>query len=154
MDVRVGLYGKLSPKELMFWTVMLKTLKSPLDSKIKPVNPKWNQSWIFIGRTEAETETPIIWPPDGKDPDAGKDWRQEEKGTTEDEMVGWHHWFDGHEFEQAPGVGDEQGSLANPLQCSCLENPRDGEAWWAAVYGVAQSRTRLKWLSSSSSREA
>ena len=84
----------------------------------QPVNPKGNQSWIFIGRTAAEAEIPIVWPPDvknwliGKDPDAGNDWRQEEKGTTEDEMVGWHHWLDGHEFEQALGAGDGQGSLA------------------------------------------
>ena len=92
---------------------------SPLDCKeIKPVNPKRNQSWIFIGRTDAKAEAPILWPPDakscltGKDPDAGKDWRQEEKGTTEDEMVGWHHWLNEHEFEQALGVGDGQGSLA------------------------------------------
>ena len=92
--------------------------ESPLDSKeIKPVNPKGNQSWIFIGRTDAEAEAPILWPPDaknwliGKDPDAEKDWRQE-KGITDDEMVGWHHQIDGHEFEQAPGVGDRQGSLA------------------------------------------
>ena len=92
--------------------------ESPLDCKeIKPVNPKGNQSWILSGRTDDETQTPILRPPDvknwltGKDPDAGKDWRQEEKGTTEDEMVGWHHRFDGHEFEQAPGVGNGQGSL-------------------------------------------
>ena len=84
---------------------------------IKPVNPKGNESWIFIGRTDAKAETPILWPPDvknwliGKDPDAGKDWRQE-KGTTEDEMVGWHHRLNGHEFEQALGVGNGQGSLA------------------------------------------
>ena len=84
---------------------------------IKPANPKGNQSWIFIGRTDAETETLVLWPPDvkkwlvGKDPDAGQDWRQEEKGTTEDEMVGWHHWLDGPEFEQAPGVGEGQGRL-------------------------------------------
>ena len=90
-----------------------------LDCKeIKPVNPKGNQSWIFVGRTNTEAETPVLWPPDaknwliGKDPDAGQDWRQEEKGTTEDEMVGWHHWLDGHEFEQALGFGDRQGSLA------------------------------------------
>ena len=86
--------------------------------EIKPVNPKENQSWIFIGRTDAEAEAPILWPPDvkswllGKDPDAGKDWRQEKKGMTEDEKVGWHHGLDGHEFEQAPGVGDGQGGLA------------------------------------------
>ena len=99
--------------------VLQKTLESPLDCKeIKPVNPKENQSWIFIGRTDAKAETPILWLPDvknwliWKDPDAGKDWSQEEKGMTEDEMVGWHHQLDGYEFEQAPGVGDGQGSLA------------------------------------------
>ena len=109
-----------APKNWCFWTVVLeKTLESPLDCKeIQPVHPKGNQSWIFIGRTDAEAEAPILWPPDvknwllRKDPDAGKDWRQEEKGMTEDEMVGWHHWFDGHEFEQALSVGDGQGSLA------------------------------------------
>ena len=97
--------------------VLEKTLESPLDWKeIQPVHPKGNQSWIFIGRTDAEAETPILWPDlksrlIGKDPHAGKGWRQEEKGTTEDEMVGWHHHLNGHEFEQGPGVGDGQGSL-------------------------------------------
>ena len=94
-------------KNWCFWTgVLEKTLQSPLDSKeIQPVNPKGNQSWIFMERTDAEAETPILWTCDAKkwliwkDPDAGKDWRQEEKGTTEDEMVGWHHWLDGHVFE-------------------------------------------------------
>ena len=93
-----------------------KTLEGPLASKVvKPVNPKENQPWIFFGRTDAEA--PIIWPPDvkgqltGEDPDAGKDWRYEEKGTTEDEMVGWHHWLNGHEFEQTPGDGEGQGGL-------------------------------------------
>ena len=108
------------PKNGCFWTVVLKkTLETPLDCReILPVNPKGNQPWIFIGRTDAEAEIPILWPPDErswlieKDPNAGKDWRWEEKGTTEDERVGWHHWLDGHEFEQAPGVGDGQGSLA------------------------------------------
>ena len=107
-----------APKNWCFWTVVLeKTLESPLDSKeIQPVYPKGNQSWIFIGRTDAEAET-NIWPPyaknwlTGKDPDAGKDWRQEDKEMTEDEMVRWHHQLDGYEFEQAPGVGDGQGSL-------------------------------------------
>ena len=96
-----------------------KTLESPLDCKeTQPVNPKGNQFWIFIGMTDAEAETPILWPPDvkswliWKDPDAGKDWRWEEKGTTEDEMVGWHHQLNGHEFEQILGVGDVQGGLA------------------------------------------
>ena len=102
-----------------FWTVMLeKTLESPLDCKeIQPVHAIGDQPWTFIGWTDAKAETPILWLPDakywlvGKDPDAGKDWRQEKKGTTKGEMVGWHHQLDGHEFEQAPGVGDEQGSL-------------------------------------------
>ena len=99
------------------FVVLRKTLESPLDYKeIKPVNPKGNQSWIFIGRTDAEA--PTLWPPDAKiwriwkDPDYGKDWRQEEKGMTEDEVVGWHHPINRHEFEQSPGVGDGQGSLA------------------------------------------
>ena len=104
------------PKNWCFWTVVLeKTLDNPLDCKeIQPVRPKRNQSWIFIGRTDAEAETPILWPPDaknwltGEDPDAGKDWRLEEKGMTEDEMVGWYHQFNGHEFEEALGVGDGQ----------------------------------------------
>ena len=118
-----------APKNWCFWTVVLeKTLESPLDSKeIKPVNPKGNQSWIFIGRTDAEA--PILWPPDaknwliGKDPDAGKDWRQGEKGMTEDEMFGCHHWLNGHEFEQALGDGGGQGSLSccSPWGCKELD---------------------------------
>ena len=108
-------------KNWYFWTVVLeKALESPLDCKEKkPVHPKGNQSRIFIGRTDAVAETPILWPPDAKnwlivkDLDAGKDWRQEEKGTTEDEMIRWHHQLNGHEFEQAPGVADGQGSLAS-----------------------------------------
>ena len=94
-------------KSWSFWIVVLeKTLESPLDCKeIQPVHPKGNQSWIFIGRTDAEAETPVLWPPNvknwliGKDPDAGNDRRREEKGMTEDEMVGWHHWLNGHELE-------------------------------------------------------
>ena len=94
-------------KNWCFWTVVLEnSLESTLERKeLKPVNSKGDQSWIFIGRTDAEAEAPVLWPPDaknwliGKDPDAGKDWRQEEKGVTEDEMVGWHHQLDGHEFE-------------------------------------------------------
>ena len=104
-------------KNWCFWTVVLeKTLEGPLDCKeVQLVHPKGNESWIFIGRTDAET--PILWPPDektwltGKDPDAGKDWRREEKGMTEDEIVRWHHRLDEQEFAQAPGVGDGQGSL-------------------------------------------
>ena len=107
------------PKNWCFWTVVLeKTLESPLDCKIKPVHPKGDQSWIFIGMTDVEAETPILWPLDGKnwliwkDPDAGKDWSPEENGSTEVEMVGWHIWLNGHEFEWTPGVGDGQASLA------------------------------------------
>ena len=107
------------PKNWCFWTVVLdKTLESLLGCKeIQPVHPKGNQSWIFIGRTDANTETPILWPPDVKswliwrDPDAGKDWRREKKGTTEDEMVGWYRWLNGCEFEKTPGVDDGQGGL-------------------------------------------
>ena len=106
-------------KNWCFWTVVLeKTLESPLDCKeIQLVHPKGNQSWIFIGRTDAEAEIPIIWPPHvkswltGKDPDTGRDWGQEEKGTTEDEMARWHHRLEGHEFEWTPGVGDGLGGL-------------------------------------------
>ena len=127
MAFPVVMYGyELNYKEIRalknwcFWTMVLeKTLESPLDcKKIQPVDPKGNQAWIFIGRTGAEAETPIIWPRDKnnwliwKDPDAGKDWRREEKGTTEDEMVGWHHQLNGHEFEQTPGVVDGQRGLA------------------------------------------
>ena len=100
-------------------TTQEKTLESPLDCKdIQPVHPKGYQSWVFIGKIDVETETAIIWLPDakswliGKDPDAGKDWRLEKTGMTEDEMVGRHHWLNGHEFEQAPVVGDRQGGLA------------------------------------------
>ena len=118
-------------KNWCFWTVVLeKTLESPLDCKeIQQVHHKGDQSWVFIGRTNAEAETPILWPPDAKsqlirkDPDAGKDWRQEEKGMTEDEMVGWHHPLDGHKFEQAPRVADGQGSLA------CCRSQSDTTEW-------------------------
>ena len=117
-------------KNRCVWTVVLeKTLESSLDCKeILPVKPKGNQSWIFIGRTDAEAETLIFWPPYAKnwltwkDPDAEKDWRQE-KGMTEDEMVGWHHQLNGHEFEQALGAGDGQGSLVccSPWGCKELD---------------------------------
>ena len=108
-----------TPNNWCFWIVVLdKTLESPLESReMQPVHPKGGQSWVFIGRTDAEAETPILWPPDvknwliGKDADAGKDWGQEEEEATEDEMVGWHHWFSRHEFEQTPGDSEGQGSL-------------------------------------------
>ena len=123
--------------------VLEKTLESSLDStEIQPLYSKGNQSWMLIGRTDNEAETSILWPPDvknwllWKDPDAGKDWRQEEKGMTEDEMVGWHHWLDGHAFEQALGVGDGQGNLAC---CS----PRGHKEWlnWTDLICIGWSFT-------------
>ena len=109
-----------APKNWCFQIVVLeKTFASPLDTKdIKPVNPKGNQPWLFIGRTDAEAEAPILWPLEAKswliwkDPDAGKDWGHENKGVTEDEMVGWHHWLNGHKFQQTLGDSEGQGSLA------------------------------------------
>ena len=132
-----------APKNWCFWTVVLeKTLESPLDCKeIQLVHPGGNQSWIFIGRADAEAETSILWPPDAKnwliwkDPDAGKDWRQKKKGMTEDEIAGWHHRLNEHEFEQTPGEG------------------KDREAWWAAVHGVTNSWTWLSnWIELKTSR--
>ena len=128
------------PKNLCFWTVVLeKTLESPLDCKeIKSVNTKGNPSWIFIGRTDAEAVAPTVWPPDaknwliGNDSDAGKDWRQEEKGTTECEMVGWHHQLDGHEFEQ---VGGRQGRLACCSPWGCKEMDITEQLNWTELGG-------------------
>ena len=140
MDVRVELWRKLSAEELMLfncgvWTV--EDFESLLDCKeIQPVHPKGNQSWMFIGRTDVKVETPILWPPDaknwltGKYPDAGKDWRQEEKGLTEDEMVGWHHWLYGHEIKQGPGIGDGQGSLAWCSPWGCKESDMTEQLYW------------------------
>ena len=133
MDVRVGLWRKLSTEELMLLNCGFgeDSWESLGLKEIQSVHPEGDQSWVFIGRTDAEAETPVVWPPHakswltGKDPDAGRDWGQEEKGMTEDEMPGWHPPLDGHEFEWTPGVGDGQGGLA------------------AAIHGVAKSRTRL-----------
>ena len=126
-------------KNWCFWTVVLeKTLESPLDSKeIKTVNPKGNKSWIFIDRTDAEA--PILQPPDtknwliGKDPDAGKDRRQEDNGTPEDEMFGWYHQLDGHEFEQVPGVGDGQGNLLGCSPWGSKESDRTEQVNWTLI---------------------
>ena len=141
-------------KNWCFWTVVLeKTLESPLDCKeIQPVNPKGNQSWIFTGRTDVEAETPILWPPDAKnwlirkDPNSGKDWRQEKKGTIEDEMVGWHHWLDGHEFEQPLGVGDGQGIL---LCCkeSDMTKQLNWTEWLKNSTNLLSDHRRLKLVS-------
>ena len=124
---------KSEHQKLIIWTVVFqKTLVSPLDWKIKPINAEGNQSWIFIGGTDAEAEALIFWPPDAeswlirKDPDAGKDWKQEEKGTTGDKMVGWHSRLNGHEFEQAPGDSEGQGSLACCSPCGHKESDLTG----------------------------
>ena len=129
LDYKKSEHWRTGGFELWYWR---RLLKSPLGCKeIKPVNPKGNQSWVFIGRTDAEAEAPILWPPHekswliGKDPDAGKDWRQEEKGVTEIETVGWHHRLNGHQSEQTPANSERQGSLA----CS--------------VYGVPNKQLRL-----------
>ena len=129
-----------APKNWYFWTVVLeKTPESPLDCKeIQLVHPK-DQSWVFTGKTDVEAETLILWPPDAKgwliwkDPDAGKDWRQEEKGTTEDKMLGWHHWLNGHEFGWTLGVGDGQGGL---VWLRSMGSPRVGHDW----------ATELNWI--------
>ena len=119
---------------------------SPLDCKeVQPVHPKGDQSWVFVGRTDAKAETPILWPPHakswliGKDPDAGREWGQEEKGTTEDEMAGWHHWLNGCESQWTPGVGDGQGGLACCNSWGCKES--DTTEWlnwtwlnWSDIY--------------------
>ena len=128
-------------QEILFWSgitmVLEKTLESLLDCReIQPVHPKGDQSWVFIGRTDAEAETPILWPPHanswlvGKDPDAGRDWGQEEKGTTEDEMAEWHHRLDGHEFEWTLGVGDGQGGLACCDSWGCKESDMTERLNW------------------------
>ena len=115
------------PKNWCFWTVVLKTLESPLDSKIQPVNPKGNQLWIFTGRTDAESDDPIVWPPDGKSQlignhlDAGNDWGQEKKWAAMDEMFGWYHQLNGHEFEQTPGDSEGQESLVCCMQSMALQ---------------------------------
>ena len=136
---------KIDAFELWYWRRLL----SPFDSKeIQPVHPKGDQSWVFIGRTDVEAEAPILWPPDmkswliGKDTDDGKDWGQEEKGTTEDEMIGWHHWLNGHEFGWTPGVGDgRQGGLV----CCGSWGHRVGYDWvtelnWARLITIWNKR--------------
>ena len=170
-----------APKNWCFWTVLLeKTLESPLDCKeIQPVHPKGDQSWVLFGRNDAKAETPVLWPPYakswliGKDSDAGRDWGQEEKGTTEDEMAEWHHRLDGHEFEWTPGVGDVQGGLAccgpwvaksrtqlsdwtdwlGSVTQSCLTlcDPMDCSLPGSSVHGISQARI-LEWVAISYSR--
>ena len=132
-----------APKNWCFWTVVLeKTLESPLDCKeIQPVHPKGNRSWVFFGRNDAKAETPVLWPShekswhSRKDSDAGRDWGQEEKGTTEDEIAGWHHWLDGRDSECTPGVGDGQGGLASCNSWGHVSRTRLSD--WTELIGSA-----------------
>ena len=157
MDVRVGLQRKLSTEQLILLNCGVgEDSRESLGLQGDPTSPKWNQSWIFIGRTGAEVETPVLWSPDAKswltekDPDAGKDWRHAEKGMTE--MVRWHHCLDGHEFEQGLGVGDGQGILTS---CSPWDHKELDttewlnwtEGWFTLLYGRNQHNT-VKQLSS------
>ena len=136
------------PKNWCFWSVVLeKTLESPLDCKeIQPVHPKGDQSWVFTGRSDAKAETPILWPPHakswliGKDLDAGRDWGQEKKGTTEDEMAGRHHWLNGHEFEWTPSVGDGQGGLV----CCDSQGCKESDMTERLNYRATTSNSNLK----------
>ena len=147
MDVRFGLWRKLSTKELMLWTVVLeKTLESPLDYKeIQPVHPKGDQSWVFTGGTDVDAETPILWPPNAecwliwKDPDAGKDWGQEEKGMTEDEMVRWHHRHNGHGFGWTPGFANGQGGLSCCSSWGRKESDTTKQLNWKLSFHLAYS---------------
>ena len=130
--------------------VLEKTLESPLDCKEIPlVHPKGSPSWILVGRTDAETETPVLWPPDAKNwllekvPDAGKDGRQEDKGTMEDEMAGWHHWINGHGFEGTPGVGDGQGGLACYGSWGCKESDTTERLNWTEL--ITSFKQLCKW---------
>ena len=125
--------------------------------EIQPVHPKGDQSWVFFGRKDAKAETPVLWPPHakswliGKDPDAGRDWGQEEKETTEDEMAGWHHWLDGHEFEWTPGVGDGQGGLVRCNSWRHKESDMTEQLNWTESlhFPAEQARTwKLRWFES------
>ena len=141
-----------APKNWCFWTVMLeKTLESPLDCKeIQPVHSKGNQSWVFIGRTDVKAETPILQPPHvkswliGKDPDAGRDWGQEERETTEDEMTGGHHWLNAHEFGWALGVGDREGGLACCNSWGCKESDTSEPLNWTELMNSIMSTSNSK----------
>ena len=147
MDVRVGLWRKLSTKNWCFWSVVLeKTLESPLDCKeIQPVHSEGDQPWDFFGGNDAEAEAPVLWPPHakswltGKDPDASRDWGQEQKGMTEDEMARWHHRLDGHEFEWTPGVGDGQGGLESCDSWGCKELDMTERLNWTDWHAVASN---------------
>ena len=139
--IRKAEHWRIDAFELWYWE---KTFESPLDSKeIQPVHPKGYQSWVFIGKSDVETETPIIWPLNenswliGKDPNAGKDWGQEEKGMTEDEMVRWHHQLNGHGFGWTPGVGDRQGGLACCGSWCHKESDTTEQVNWTVAFHIS-----------------
>ena len=147
-------------KNWCFWTVVLeKTFESPLDCKeIQPVHSKGDRSWVFFGRTDAKAETPVLWPPHvkswliGKDSDARRDWGQEKKRTTKDEMAGWHHWLNGHEFEWTPGFGDGQRGLACCDSWGCKESDMTERLNWIERKGYNcntvwhKNFLRIHWL--------
>ena len=144
-----------APKNWCFWTVVLeKTLENPLDCKeIQPVHSKGDQSCVFFGRNDATAETPVLWPPHvkswliGKDSDAGRDWGQEEKGTTEDEMAGWRHWLDGREFEWTLGDGDGQGGLACCDSWGCKElDTTERWIWSDLIWKSFSKRNQMTWI--------
>ena len=143
-----------TPKKWCFQIMMLKnTLESPLDCKeVQPVHPEGNQSWVFIGRTDVEAETPILWPPDAKswfiwkDPDAGKDWGQEENGTAEDEMAGWHHWLNALGFGWTPGIGDRQGSLVCCGSWGCKKSDTTERLNWTELKEEIIKKMKLCFL--------
>ena len=147
MDVKLDCEEGWGPKNWCVWTMVVeKTLESPLDCKeIQPVHSEGDQPWDFFGRNDAKAETLILWPPHakswliGKDSDAERDWGQEEKGTTEDEMAGWHHWLDGHDFEWTPGVGDGQGGLACCDSWGCKESDTIERLIWSDLIWLKQS---------------
>ena len=136
-----------APRKWWFWTVVLEKMLWESLGWIQPVHPKGDQSWVFIGRTDVEAETPILWPLDAKswliwkDSDAGKDWGQEEKGMTEDEMLEWHHWLNGHGFGWTPGVGDRQGGLV--WCCSWVANSRTWLSDWTEPNWILLGLIRL-----------
>ena len=148
-------------KNWWFWTVVLeKTPESTLDCKeIQPVHSKGDQPWVFFGRNGAKAKTPVLWPPHekswliGKDSDAGRDWGQEEKGTTEDEMAGWHHWLDGHESEWTPGVGDGQGGLAYCDSWGHKESDTTEQLNWTEVKEAKLNLLLSYWVRGHEERE-
>ena len=162
MHVRVGLWRKLNAEELLLLNCDVGEDSESLLKKIQTVHSKGDQSWVFFGRNDAKAETPILWPAHakswliGKDSDAGRDWGQEEKGTTEDEMAGWHHWLDGREFEYTPGVGDGQGGLACCDSWGCKELDTTERLNWTEQDKCGGKETyprRLQWIMNPGSLE-